>query len=360
MRAPIFSKQIIYCFNAASSAESNQNSSPEDAADSADRARFDDVDARGLRFNNADPDKRSRPRFGEPVPDREEEFAGVIRGIYAKVGAAPSGVIAESGRIVMVDCAPFTGQTRIPAMLAATYRQGGDVAALAQPWRIGDATVLVRRQSGTDAPDTFSGPLEMFVVQTTCMPESHILSASWVNVLSGYYSNNPINGKLPVIVTWTSNRRGVPAETDAAPFNTYLEDLPGPISRLDRIFADVESFAPHVTADQMVKIRSQFAAPQETAGFEGVIVDFKLDHTASNPLVVFVTLWRHVFDLRSKDLAEYKRALLANSVHRGFYDFERSLFDMHATVDDFDSAQDIVNADQLARDYVSNATLISI
>jgi hypothetical protein len=33
---------------------------------------------------------------------------------------------------------------------------------------------------------------------------------------------------------------------------------------------------------------------------------------------------------------------------------------MHATVDDFDSAQDIVNADQLARDYVSNEMIISI
>ena len=257
--------------------------------------------------------------------------------------------------MVLVDCAPFTGQTRISSILTATYRQGGDIAVLAQTWKVGDGSVLVRRQSGTDRPDTFSGPLEIFVVETTCMPESHVLSVSWVNVLSGYYVNNPVNGKLPVIVMWTSNRRGVVAEADAGPFNTYLEELPGPISRLDRIVADVENFAPHVTADQMAKIRALTTGNTPTATFEGVIVDFKLDQSASNPLVVFVTLWRQVFELRAKDFAEYKRALLANTVHRGFYDFERSLFDMHAKVEDFENIHDIVNADQLAHDYVSQS-----
>ena len=164
---------------------------------------------------------------------------------------------------------------------------------------------------------------------------------------------HPLQGHFPVIVMWTSNRRGVPADPIAGAFNAYLQDLPDHISLLDRIVAEVENFAEHVTADQMTKIRS-LSEGSPSARFEGVIVDFKLDHTASNPLVVFVTLWRQVFRLRSTDLSEYKRALLANCVHRGFYDFERSLFDMRANVEDFDNMQDILDTEQLARDYVSH------
>ena len=56
------------------------------------------MDARGLRFNNNGGDRRSRPRFGEPVSDQEDEFAATIRGVFAKVGSAPNGVVAEAGR----------------------------------------------------------------------------------------------------------------------------------------------------------------------------------------------------------------------------------------------------------------------
>ena len=314
------------------------------------------MDARGLHFNHQSGERRSRPRFGEPVPDQEEEFPRTLQGVFAKAGAAPNGMIAKAGNLVLVDCHPFTGSSRFPAMVTQSYRQGGDIAALAQPWKVDDATVLVRRQTATDRPDEFSGALEMFVVATTSLPESHILSMSWVNALSGYYTNDPVLGQKPVIVMWTSNRRGVKAKVaDADPFHQYLEELSGPISRLDKICSSLDNFAGHVTADQMAKIRAmpstQSSSP--SAAFEGVVVDLKLDHTASHPLVVFVTLWRQVFELRSANFDKYKRALLANTVHRGFYDFERSLFEMQATVEDFVSPDDISNAEQMVLDYVS-------
>ena len=146
--------------HAASSTESNVNSSPEDEVARLDRTRFDDVDVRGLRFSNDIGDRRTRPRFGEPVPDREGDFPAVLRGTYAKIGAAPNGMIAEAGRLVMVDCVAFTGQSRISSQLTETYRQGGDIAVLAQPWKVGDTSVLVRRPSGTDSIHDFLGLLK--------------------------------------------------------------------------------------------------------------------------------------------------------------------------------------------------------
>ena len=308
-----------------------------------------------LRFDRPTPQHLARPRFGEPLPDLEAKFASKMRGVYAKVGSAPAGIIATSSTIIMVDCQSFTGATRFPESLTKDWKQGGDSAVLLEPWLNDSQIIQVRRQRLIDAKWEFSGEVECFSVKSACMLEHHVLSASWVNMLSGYFHTNP-QFRDPEICMWLSNRRGVPYDEAQSDYIEFISGMSGPIGVFDVIKSDLSNFSSKMSNDQFTKIKAQ-----NCTEFEGLVVALKPDFSMRNGVVVFVTLWRQVLDCRDRSPAEYREALKANCVHRTLYDFEKFMFEIKGSLCDLQSAEDMVKASQILLDYVSDLLyLISV
>ena len=300
-----------------------------------------------LRFERLSKEHQNRKRFGEPAPEREREFSAKMRGQYAKIGSAPNGVVATKGTVVMVDSQPFTGATKFPDSITSQWRQGGDVAVLAENWLADSYTVLVRRQTMLDAKWFFSGEMETFLVSTSCMVENHVLSVSWVNMFAGFFPTNVLF-RDPEICVWLSNRRGVPYEDQVSDYLQYISMLSGPVGVCDAIKSDLANFSSLMTNEQFASVSAR-----NVKCFEGLIVALKPDFSMRNGVVVFVTLWKDVYALRERSSEEYVEALEANCVHRTLYDFERFMFDIKGALSDLQCASDVVMAATVLRDYVS-------
>ena len=300
-----------------------------------------------LRFDRPTQQHLARARFGEPMPEFEGKFPKKIIGSFAKAGSAPSGVIAVSGTIVMVDCQPFSGSTRFPEDLTKFWKQGGDVATLVETWSSSCAHIRVRRQRLMDGKWEFTGEIETFLVSTSCMVERHVLLSSWVNMLSGYFHTNPLF-RDPEICLWLSNRRGVPYEGSQSEYIEFISGMSGPIGVFDLISSDLSNFSANMTNEQFNQITAQ-----NCHQFEGLIVALKPDFSMRNGVIVFVTLWRQVYACRARSHEDYREALKANCVHRTLYDFEKFMFEIKGKLSDLQLSDDIVNAAQILRDYVS-------
>ena len=307
-----------------------------------------------LRFDRPTAEHLARKRFGEPVPDRERDFQDKMRGQCAKIDAAPQGVIAARGTIVMVDCQKFTGTTRFPESITSAWRQGGDVAVLVESWTVECKTILVRRQGVLDGKWLFSGELELFMVETCCMAENHVLLVSYVNMLAGYFHTNVLF-RDPEICMWISNRRGVAYDESVSEYLEFVSHMSGPIGVFDVIKSDLTNFSTLMTNEQFGAVSAR-----NVAGFEGLVLALKPDFAMRNGVVVFVTLWRDVYALRDHSLSEYMEALAANCVHRTLYDFERFLFDIKGSLCDLQSPDDIVKTSQMLLDYVSNLNFVFV
>ena len=268
-----------------------------------------------------------------------------IRGDFAKIGAAAEGVIADAHKIVVVDCQPFSGSCRFPVEMVKGWMQGGDNACLVEPWVAGATKIYVRRQGTLDGPGEYSGRIESFLVSSSCMPERHVVSINWVNMLAGVYHANPAVAE-PSIFLWLSNRRGVPVEEDVSEYLQFISKMSGPISVQDVILSPKSNFSGVMT-------NTQYAAIEGSDGFAGLVLDLKPDFAMNGGMVVFLTLWREVWACRSRGQHDYLEALRANCVHRSFYDFERFLFEITATLDDVRDVSDMHKINVIIQDYVS-------
>ena len=308
-------------------------------------------------INRPPADHLSRKRFGEPQEQLEAEYSASTVGVYAKIGHTTPQVVAQAGNIILVDAQKFVQSTKFVEDITATWMQGGDLACLLQPWTHGDSTVLVRRQTCTDGRNVFSGPIELFVVKSCVMPERHVIWFTHVNALFGYFQTNP-SIKQPEIKLWLSNRRGVPCEGDTSDYLEFVAQLSSSIGVLDVVKSPLCNFSGLMSNDEFSAINTVDKG-EPSPIFEAIVLDLKPDYAMDNGMVVFLTLWRQVWACKLRSAGEYHRALLANCVHRTFYEFERFLFELKATVEDVMDHNDILLVQQMVLDYVSLFSLFT-
>ena len=250
----------------------------------------------------------------------------------------------------MVDCRKFDGQTHFPRSLTDRLYQTGDKAVLAKDVLDADTVVIVRRALGTDGKNMASGCVECFPRSTFCLPKDHVINNSWNNMTTGYHETN-LSIRDPTMVMWRNLRRGatLDPDVDASATNIFVASLPGPIGLLDEVCSTVSNLGDRVS---IAKATALAALPKHLQGFDMLIVQGKPDYSSDNGVLVFVTHWRQVWELHSRCLDVYKRALRANLVHRAYYDFEKACFEANAMVRDLESQEDIANASHVLRDAV--------
>ena len=304
-----------------------------------------------MLINRPPAEHLSRKRFGEPQEELEAHYAASVVGAYAKIGHAPQDVIAQGGNIILVDAQKFTQATKFIDDITSTWMQGGDLACLVKAWTTLDSTVLVRRQTSMDEPNVFSGPIEMFVVKSCVMPERHVIWVTHVNALFGYFQTNPAI-EQPEIKLWLSNRRGVPCDGDSTEYLEFVSQLSPTIGVLDVVKSPLSHFSSLMSNDDFSAIMA-VEGRQPSPFFEAIVLDLKPDYSMENGMVVFLTLWRRVWACKIRSVTEYRQALIANCVHRTFYEFERALHDLNATVGDIVDQNDILRVQQIVLDYVS-------
>ena len=183
--------------------------------------------------------------------------------------------IADMLKIVVVDCQPFSGSCKFSDELDKDWMQGGDNAVLIKPWFKTDTSILVCRQSALDDPGRYSGKIEEFLVKSCCMPERHVISINWVNMLAGVYQANPCVPE-PSIFLWLCNRRGVPVEKDASEYQQFVASMSGPVCVHDAIHSDLSNFSSSMTNTQFATISGSGSAKRN--GFEGAVLELKPNH----------------------------------------------------------------------------------
>ena len=300
--------------------------------------------------------RRERPgkrNFSEPMSDQEAMYSPVFTGVYNKLGAAPSGVLASQYDIICVDTVPFQGDSHFPASLTQTLRELGDLACLAVPWTVGAKTVLGRRQRNDDGFNKFSDKLELFDCASACMPENNVLHCSYNNCLTGYFQTNT-DFDEPEIQMWRSVRRGIVLQegVDYTPHHASIASLAGPTGVLDRVTSTLDVMGNFLTASD-ASIIGTF--PVAFQSFECLIVMGRPDADMLERglgLFLFVTNWKRVYSFRGTCFADYQRALKANLQHRRFYEFEKMCIEIEATVGDIESALELSQAQEMRLDVV--------
>ena len=262
-------KSVTICFfiNAGTSSDANSGDDVSSVTDPGQQ----EFDPKGrLKFMRPTAEHQSRHRFGEPRPEMNALHETPIIGQFQKIGAAGPGLIADKDRIVVVDCQKFSGSSRFPQELTKDWMQGGDNAVLVQPWLVGATSIFVRRQTALDESGKYSSSIEEFLVSSCCMPERHVISANWVNMLAGVYDANPSIPE-PKILLWLSNRRGVPVvENDASMYLQLIAKMSGPVCVHDLIQSDLSNFSSLMTNNEFSTVSGSNLASRN--GFEGLVL----------------------------------------------------------------------------------------
>ena len=267
-------------------------------------------------------------------------------------------VIAYAGDFVIVNCF----RAKLPDHFAVDPNfevfEGGEVAALVLDWTDDSGEVMARRQVSTDSCRVCSGACEIFQLANVSTVENHLIGQTQCHSFAGF-SCTSTEWKLPLITSWMASRRKdanhVDYDWDSAKDpqmkklkSIFLETLPCSLSRFDIVQTKAETM--HQLAF-ISEIELQMLATFSDAklrNFELLILQLLPEPDTPNwkkVNVIFISNWRAaVAKICHNDFDEFLRA---NVWYLDRFDFEEVLFQQSATIDAFESVEELKAAQSL-------------